>query len=82
MTTRERLPRNGYSIAGAAKKLGVSESTVKRWTSAPREEFDARTAARHERIRELRAEGKSMREIAAELDIAVGTVHYALKKAA
>lgn len=82
MTTRERLPRNGYSIADAAKKLGVSESTVKRWTSAPREEFDARTAERHARIRELRAEGKSMRTIASEIGVSVGTVHYALQKAA
>lgn len=82
MTTRERLPRNGYSIAGAAKKLGVSESTVKRWTSVPREEFDARVAERHARIRELRAEGKSMRVIAEELGVSVGTVHYALKKSA
>jgi len=82
MTLRERIPRNGYSIAEAAKKLGVSPSTVKRYTSAPREDFEARAAARHERIRELRAEGLSMRAIAAELDVAVGTVHYALKKAA
>lgn len=80
MTARERLPRNGYSIAGAAKKLGVSESTVKRWTSAPREEYDARAAARHERIRGLREEGLSYRAIAAELGVSVGTVHYALNK--
>lgn len=80
MTTRERLPRNGYTIAEAAKKLGVSTSTIKRWTSVPREEFDARTAARHNRIRELREEGKSMRAIAEELNASVGTVHYALNK--
>ncbi|MDN6554499.1 MAG: helix-turn-helix domain-containing protein [Bifidobacterium mongoliense] len=80
MTTRERLPRNGYSIAAAAKKLGVSESTVKRWTSEPREEFVARVAARHARIRELRSEGQSMRAIAAEVGVSVGTVHYALNK--
>ena len=80
MTARERLPRNGYSISEAAKKLGVSEATVKRWTSAPREEFDARVAERHARIRDLRAEGKTMRAIAAELGISVGAVHYALSK--
>lgn len=82
MSTPARLPRNGYSIADAAKKLGVSVSTVKRWTSTPREEFDAKVTERHDRIRELRDEGLSYRAIAAELNIAVGTVHYALNKAA
>lgn len=65
-----------------AEKIGVSERTIKRYIAEPRAEYDARTAARHERIRELRAEGKSYRVIAAELDVSVGTVQYALKKAA
>ena len=78
MSTRERLPRNGYTLREASKKLGVSRSTVARWTSEPRE---AKAAARHERIRELRAEGMSMRAIAAEIGVTVSTVHYALTKA-
>jgi len=65
-----------------AEKVGVSERTIKRYIAEPRAEYDARTAARHERIRALRAEGKSMRTIAAEIGVSVGTVHYALQKAA
>lgn len=80
MTARKRLPRNGYSIAGAAKKLGVSESTVKRWTSIPREEYDARMLARHERIRELRTQGLTYREISETVGCSIGTVHNALSK--
>jgi len=76
----QRIPRNGLSINELAKRIGKSPATVKRYTSEPRELFDARTEARHERIRELRAEGLSMRAIAAELDVSVGTVHYALNK--
>lgn len=82
MSSRERLPRNGYSIAQAAKKLGVSTTTVKRWTSESRDEYDTKVEARHEQIRALREEGKSMRTIAAEVGVSVGTVHYALNKAA
>lgn len=63
-----------------AERLGVSERTIRRYVAEPRAEFDARTAARHNRIRELREEGKSMRAIAEELSISVGTVHYALNK--
>ncbi|QIM16039.1 helix-turn-helix domain-containing protein [Leucobacter insecticola] len=55
---------------------------VKRLIAEPRDEYEARIAARHERIRELRADGLSMRAIAAELDVSVGTVHYALNKVA
>lgn len=80
--TRERIPRNGYSISQAAKKLGVSHATVVRWTSEPRDEYEARVSARHEQIRELRSRGLSMRAIADELGVSVGTVHYVLKKTA
>jgi len=64
-----------------ATRLGVSERTIRRYVAEPREDFDARTSARHAYIRKLRAEGKSMREIAAEVGVSVGTVHYALNKA-
>ncbi|MCV7653406.1 helix-turn-helix domain-containing protein [Micrococcus luteus] len=40
----------------------------------------ADAAARHERIRALRAEGLSMRAIAAKEGVTVGTVHYAIHK--
>lgn len=64
-----------------AERVGVSERTIKRYIAEPRAEYDARTAARHERIRELRAEGKSYRAIAAEVGVSLGTVQYALNKA-
>ena len=80
MNGRERLPRNGYSINEAAKKLGLSPRTVARWTSTPREEYLAAAGSRHQTIRELREQGLSMRAIAAELEVSVGTVHYALHK--
>jgi len=80
MAEYQRVPRNGLSINELAKRIGKSPATVARYTSEPRERYDARVAARHERICELRAEGLSMREIAAEIGVSVGTVHYALNK--
>lgn len=80
MSTRTRIPRNGYTIAEAAQKTGMSPATIKRWTSEPREEYLSAAEKRHQRIRELRAEGLSMRAIASELNVTVGTVHYALNK--
>lgn len=65
-----------------AERAGVSERTIKRYIAEPRDEYDARVSARHSRIRELRAEGKSYRAIAAELNVSIGTVQYALNKAA
>lgn len=72
--------RRPVSARILAERVGVSERTIKRYIAEPRAEYDARTAARHERIRELRAEGKSMRAIAAEVGVSVGTVHYALNR--
>lgn len=65
-----------------AERFGVSERTIKRHFSIPHAEYKALVEARHERIRALRAEGKSYRAIAAELEVSVGTVQYALKRAA
>ena len=80
MAEKQHIPRNGLSISELAKRIGKSPATVARYTSEPREQYDARVAERHERIRELRAEGLSYRAIAAELCVSVGTVHYALNK--
>jgi len=80
MAEQKRIPRNGLSIRELAERIGRSPATVARYTSEPREEYEARTAARHDRIRGLRAEGLSMRAIATELNVSVGTVHYALNK--
>ncbi len=73
--------RRNKTARQLAEQFGVSTRTIQRAIAEPRAEYDARIAARHEHIRELRAEGLSMRTIAAQLDISVGTVHYALNKA-
>lgn len=80
MTAMRPGRRNG-TARELAQRLGVSERTIRRYVAEPRDQLEARTSARHERIRELRTEGKSYRAIAAELNISIGTVHYALNKA-
>lgn len=63
-----------------AQQFGVSPRTIQRAIAEPRAEYEARTRARHARIRELREQGKSYRAIAADLGISVGAVQYALNK--
>ncbi len=63
-----------------AEQFGVSTRTIRRAIAEPREQYEARSAERHERIRELRAEGKSYRAIAAEVGVSYGAVQYALNK--
>jgi DNA-binding NarL/FixJ family response regulator len=77
-----RRPRNGRTIKQAARLTGLTEQTIKRWTSEPRETYLSRAQQRRERILELRATGMSMRAIATEVGCAVGTVHNALKETA
>lgn len=74
--------RRNKTARELAEQFGVSTRTIQRAIAEPREDFEARAAERHTRIRELRAEGKSMRAIATELGVSVGTVHYALQKVA
>ena len=74
--------RRNKTARELAEQFGVSTRTIQRAIAEPREDFEARAAERHARIRELRTEGKSMRAIAAEVGVSVGTVHYALQKAA
>lgn len=80
-TAIPRIPRNGRTARELADAIGVTPQTIRKWTAEPREVYEARAAKRHERIHELRNEGLSMRAIAEKLEISVGTVHYALKKA-
>lgn len=78
MTAAARLPRNGMTVRELAERTGVSTASIIRWTSEPRETYLSRAEERREKIRELRAAGKTMRAIAAELGCSVGTVHNAL----
>lgn len=75
-----RRPRNGRTIKEAASLTGLTEQTIKRWTSEPREAYIERARQRQETIRRMRGEGMTMRTIASRLGISVGTVHYAIKK--
>ena len=79
-STYARIPRQGRTAQDIANKAGRTVRTAQRWTSEPREVYERRAAIRHEKIRQLREEGLTMREIDEELNIAVGTVHYALSK--
>lgn len=63
-----------------AEQLGVSERTVRNFVAQPREEYLAEAAARHERIRAMRAEGMTMRAIAEREDVTSRAVHYAIHK--
>lgn len=75
-----RKPRNGRTIKEAAKLTGLTEQTIKRWTSEPREAYLDRCTQRREQIRTYKAANPkaSMRAIAAEFGCSVGTVHNAL----
>lgn len=75
-----RYPRNGRTARELAELAGKSVRTAQRWTSEPRELYEARASEQHERIRKLRTEGKSYRAIAAELGVSYGAVQYALTK--
>lgn len=75
MSNFYRVPRNGRTIKEAAALTGLSERSIQRWTSEPREVYLARADEKRQAVRRLRAEGLTMRAIAAELGCSVGTVH-------
>lgn len=70
---RERTARE------VAAQLKVSPRTVRRVIAQPRQEYLSEAKTRHELIRQLRANGLTMRAIAAEVECSVGTVYNALK---
>lgn len=72
--------RRNKTARELAEQFGVSKRTIQRAIAEPREAYEARAAQRHERIHELRNDGLSMRAIASELNVSVGSVHYALNK--
>lgn len=74
-----RQARRAATAREVAKKLGVSERTIRRYVAEPRADYDARLTARHEQIRQLRKQGLSYRAIAAEVGCSIGTVHNALR---
>jgi transposase len=57
-----------------AEQYGASRRTIQRMIAEPREEFEARAAAKRARAQQLRLEGASYRQIAEELGISIGSV--------
>lgn len=77
---RQRIPRNGKTIREVAEGTGLSMITISRWTSEPRADYLARADEKRARVRVLRAQGLSIRAIAAETGYSVGTVHRYVKE--
>ena len=67
--------RPGLTAHAAAKKVGRSPRTIRRWTSEPREVYIARAHEKRDRIQALHDKGLTMRAIAKEVGCSVGTVH-------
>ncbi|KFC52013.1 hypothetical protein GY12_00050 [Micrococcus luteus] len=78
-STRTRAERN-QTARELAERFGVSPRTIRHTVAPDRADYLADAAARHGRIRALRAEGLSMRAIAAKEGVTVGTVHYTIHK--
>lgn len=72
--------RNGWSVRELAEKTGASPRSIERWTSEPRADYLARADEKRARVRVLRAQGLSIRAIAAETGYSVGTVHRYVKE--
>lgn len=69
-----------HTAAELGKRFDRSPRTIRRLVAQSRDEYLSEAQQRHQRIRELRGEGLSMRAIAAELNISARAVHYALNK--
>ena len=80
MSTGPTRAKRKQSARELAERFGASPRTIRRTVAQERADYLADAAARHERIRALRAEGLSMRAIAAKEGVTVGTVHYAIHK--
>ena len=81
MKVRGGVRRNGVTVRELAEMVGKSESTIVRKFAEPRKEYLARAEQRRKAVLRLRREGKSIRAIAEELGVSVGTVHRHIKAA-
>lgn len=72
--------RRKYTAREMAERFNKTPQTIRNLMAEPRSEYEARASERHQRILELRAQGLSIRAIAAELGCSRGPVEYALKK--
>lgn len=78
-TPVKRFPRGGHTIKEAAELTGLSEATISAWTSEPRGVYLARADEKRVQILRLRAQGMTMRAIAAKVGCSVGLVAYYCK---
>lgn len=71
--------RRNKTAKELAEKWGASDRTIRRIIAEPREDYEARAAARRERAQSLRAAGATYRQIADELGISIGSVSSLLR---
>lgn len=86
MKAEKFRPHGGAKRGGltykALRELGVTKTKAyKENRFEPREEYLARAEQRREAVLRLRREGKTIRAIAEELGVSVGTVHRHIKAA-
>lgn len=73
--SEKRYSRKGASIREMSEGTGLSEATIKRWTSRSRDEWIAQKAAQREQIRAFHDdEGHSWSETARHFNLHVDTV--------
>lgn len=73
--------RRKHTAKELAAQLGVSERTIQKYMAEPRDEYEARANERRRLIAEKRAQGMTMRAIAAELGVSLGLVATYSKEA-
>lgn len=73
--------RRSLTAKVMAERLGVSERTIFNYIAEPRSEYEARANERRRLIAEKRAQGMTMRAIAAELGVSLGLVATYAKEA-
>lgn len=66
--------RRAITARELADRLGSSERTARRLVAEPRADFLDRAKTRRSKAIELRSQGMKYREIAAEMQVSVGTV--------
>ena len=79
MAAKRNPVRRGLTQKELAEMANVSVRTVSRRYAEPRNEFRGRAERRKQKAVQLRAEGLSIRAIAAEMGISAGSVHRYLK---
>lgn len=79
MAAKGNPVRRGLTQKELAEMAKVSVRTVSRRYAEPRNEFRGRAERRKQKAVQLRAEGLSIRAIAAEMGISAGSVHRYLK---